>query len=118
MKLRLTDGEIRLRLSAAEVNDLAVLGHIDERIELGSSAGGGFSFLLETGDFPSLSATLGTAELKIRVPSDLADRWTGTDLIGIEADQGTGPGNLRILVEKDLGRRSSKLHGRERGSKQ
>lgn len=113
MKLRLTEDEIRLRLSAAEVNDLAVLGRMDERIDLGTSAGGGFAFLLETGDFPALSATFVGAELKVSIPSDLARRWTGTDLIGIEADQSTDLGTVRILVEKDLGRRSAKLHGRK-----
>ncbi|QQS39714.1 MAG: hypothetical protein IPM63_10025 [Acidobacteriota bacterium] len=113
MKLRLTEDEIRLRLSAAEVNDLAVLGRIDERIDLGSSAGGGFAFLLETGEFPSLSATFEAGELKVAIPSDLARRWTGTDLIGIEADQETGEKKVRILVEKDLGRRSARLQGRK-----
>lgn len=113
MKLRLTDSEIRLRLSAAEVNDFAVLGRLDEQIDLGSVAGGGFLFSLETGDFPSISASLAAAALLVRVPEDLARRWTGTDLIGIEADQGTGGKKVRILVEKDLGRRSARLHGLE-----
>lgn len=113
MKLRLTRGEIRVRLSDAEVNDFAVLGRIDEGLDLDPLKGPGLVFSLEAGDFPSIHASFTDSELAVHVPADLARRWTGTDLIAIEADQETGSARVRILVEKDLGTRSAKLSARE-----
>ncbi|REJ75529.1 MAG: hypothetical protein DWQ47_08635 [Acidobacteria bacterium] len=113
MKLRLTNREIRLRLSAAEINDFAVLGRIDEVVYLGVQAGGAFGFSLEAGEYESLFAKFDGTSLCLGVPVDLARRWTSSDLIGIESEQDSGNSRVRILVEKDLGRMSSKLKGRE-----
>lgn len=97
-------------MDSAELNDFTVLGRIEEKIELGAAAGGMFQFVLAKADVPKLDAALSNNELTIRIPSDSARRWTTSDLIGIEADQETGGAPLKILIEKDLGRRSSRLH--------
>lgn len=110
MKLRLTKGEIRIRLGSAELNDFAVLGRLEETVELGVAAGGDFRFVLEKADVPEPSAGLENNELTVRIPADSAKRWTSSDLIGIEAGQSTDGETLRILIEKDLGRRSSRTH--------
>lgn len=109
MKLRLTKDEVRVRLSSAELNDFAVLGQIEERLDLGASMGGCFTFSLTTGQVPEPSAVLAAGSLIVSVPGDLAKRWAGSDLIGIEADQRSGATPVRILVEKDLGRRSERF---------
>jgi len=109
MKLRLTKDEVRVRLSSAELNDFAVLGQIDERLDLGETMGGSFAFSLRTGEVTEPVAVLADFSLTVSVPVDLAKRWAGSELIGIEADQRSGASPVRILVEKDLGRRSERF---------
>lgn len=106
MKLRLTKGEIRIRLDSAELNDFAVLGRIEEEVNLGEVE---FRFALEKAEVPEPDAELAGNNLTVRLPRDSVNRWTASDLIGIESDRETGDMPLRILVEKDLGRRSSHL---------
>ncbi len=112
MKLRLTEGEIRLRLSDTELNDYAVLGRIEERVVVADNGGSLFTYALEVADVLEPRASLESGRLTVRLPKDLSRRWTTTDLIGIESDQDTGSAKLRILVEKDLGRRSSRFEER------
>ena len=110
MKLRLTKGEIRIRLNSAELNDFAVLGRIDEQVDMG---GGAFRFAIVRAEVQEPDAALADNNLTVRLPRESVKRWTSSDLIGIESARDIGGIPLRILVEKDLGRRSSHLRGAE-----
>lgn len=108
MKLRLSGNSIRLRLSSAELNDFAVLGRIEEVVLFGPTAGGQFSFALESVNGGEVGARLEGSSMTVFVPSQIARNWTRSDQIGIASVQNTGGPRLEIAVEKDLGPRRAK----------
>ena len=105
MKLRLTDGSVRLRLEAAELNDFAVLGRLEDKVVLGPGEGGSLRFALESSDVSDVCASLDGGMLTISLPKQAAKRWVGSKEVGIEAGQIIEGRSLLIQVEKDLGRR-------------
>lgn len=102
MKLRLTAGSVRLRLSGAEVRELALRGALLERLALDPSGRAlvyGVEVLADPGAIPSLAFE--DDHLLVRVPADLAADWLAGRTEGVNAEI-TGPdGPLRVTVETD-----------------
>jgi hypothetical protein len=109
MKLRLQFNSIRLRLQQSEVEQLARIGRVEERIVSGSSDDATFHYILEaTPAVPSPQVAVTARSILVRVPTRDATRWTSTDEVGIEGYQPIGDAaGLRILIEKDF----ACLHG-------
>jgi hypothetical protein len=104
MKLRLEFNSIRLRLKRSEVEQLARIGRVEERIVSGSSDDATFLYILEaTPAVPSPQVAVNARSIVVRVPTGDAARWASTDEVGIEDHQSVGgPATLRILIEKDF----------------
>ena len=85
MKLRLQFNSIRLRLQQSEVEQLARIGRVEERIVSGSSDDATFHYILEaTPAVPSPQVAVTARSILVRVPTRDATRWTSTDEVGIE----------------------------------
>ena len=96
MKLRISGNSLRLRLTRSEVEEFAATGIYENSIDLG---GGRLAYRLEKTEETSLTASLSGDTIKVSVPSAEADRWTGSEAVGIEAPDN---GGLKIVIEKDF----------------
>jgi hypothetical protein len=96
MKLRFHAGTLRLRLSQSEVALIAAGGRVEETVTF--APGKVFSYALETGSAPAVTATLSENRIRVTIPPARAATWAGSDETGIE-EKG---GSLRILVQKDF----------------
>lgn len=107
MKLRLEENSLRLRLSAAEVEEFARTGCVAYTIAFGPAAGQTLQYSLErlpaTDLAPAVRVRYAAGALAVEVPAAIARQWTDTDNIGFkERVSLTADQELRILVEKDL----------------
>ena len=102
MKLRFQFNSIRLRLKRSEVDQLARVGRVEEKIIL--SQGATFAYVLETSaGVTSPQSFLTVNGLVVQVPSELAARWVNSDQVGIRGRQATGSEvPLQVLIEKDF----------------
>ena len=96
MKLRISGNSLRLRLTRSEVEEFAETGSYENSIDL---AGGSLAYRLARTDGDSLTASLSGNAITVSVPAGEADRWTGSEDIGIEAPD---HGGLKIVIEKDF----------------
>ena len=100
MKLRIKGNSIRLRLLRSEVERFANDGRISDEINFGENS---LRYTLLTSDTGTAHANIETGEITVAVPKDLANQWTTTDQVGIEAEQRlNGDDTLSILIEKDF----------------
>jgi len=102
VKLRLTPGSVRLRLSAAEVQDLAARGTLEDRVVLDPSGRAlvyGVEVSPESTGAPSV--TFDDEHLLVRIPPDLAAAWLAGREEGVIADIPGTDAPLRITVETD-----------------
>jgi len=104
MKLRTTQNSIRLRLSQTDVWNFAENGVAEEKIQIDSASEAGFSFRLQRSDTSDrTTATYQNNCLTILIPSRIADQWSTSEDVSIEASQPNGDASeLSILVEKDF----------------
>lgn len=103
MKLRMRANSIRLRLTQSEVRQLAESGRVEETIDFGTGFGGRFVYCLVIDDGkPEVRSAADNGRITVFLPRTLAESWIGTETVGVEADQQTDGGNLRLLIEKDF----------------
>lgn len=101
MKLRTTARSIRLRLSQTDVRTFAETGMVEESLIINENQRFGYRFV-KADDYES-SASFENGILTVSVPAKIADDWTSTDQVGIEATSPNGtPEGLTILIEKDF----------------
>lgn len=101
MKLRIRGNTLRLRLTRSEVDEFAATGRFADRIGFGG--GDSLIYAIEKTNAEAVSAAFSGGEIKVLVPSQLADEWTKTDQVGFDAAYKIGNGDeLRILIEKDF----------------
>ncbi|HEY1923165.1 MAG TPA: hypothetical protein VGG44_10485 [Tepidisphaeraceae bacterium] len=110
MKLRLFDNSLRLRLTPAEVAQLADRGLVTG--ETSFSATSSLSYRLRTSSTAtSILASFDSSTVTVDIPAALAGQWTRTAEVGISATQETGQetgretgqaARLKILIEKDF----------------
>ncbi len=103
MKLRIRGNSIRLRLTRSEVEQLGRTGTVSEDVEFGATSPGFCYQLSATDDNIATHAKFEDHCLSISVPASQAERWIGSDEVGIEEMQSIDKNKfLRILVEKDF----------------
>lgn len=97
MKLRIRENSVRLRLTQSEVAELAESGLVENKTDFGS--GQVFVYSVSASDSSNrLKATFEGGHIGIIVPTMTANRWAGTEEVGIEGMDGT----LNIMIEKDF----------------
>ena len=97
MKLRIRGNSIRLRLTRNEVERIAGGEIVEENVDFGPG-GKRFGYALQIGDGDRLGAAFDGERIVVNVPRAQAAEWTGTDLVGLEAENN----GMLILVEKDF----------------
>ena len=100
MKLRIKGDSLRLRLTRAEVQQLAQRGLVEESTRFAPP--GRFVYRLRRAPQASqLAATFDDAAIEIQVPEDAAREWCDTELVTLQNVQHFAGTDLRIMVEKD-----------------
>lgn len=97
MKLRIYRDSVRLRLNETEVARFAAAGSVCDTIDFGP--GLRFSYTLESSrSAERLHVSYSPDSLRILVPSEVAEKWSHSDQVGITSE-GSSPS---LLVEKDF----------------
>jgi len=101
VKLRIKGDSLRLRLTRAEVQELAQSGRVEEHVHIG--AHGALVYRLRrTPAAARLGATYENDAIEIQVPDRDAREWCASELVTLSGVQRQGEIELRILVEKDF----------------
>jgi hypothetical protein len=102
MKLRLFDSSLRLRLTPAEVTQLADCGLVSG--ETSFSAASSLHYRLRTNSSAtSVVASFDSTTVTVDIPIALASAWTKGSEVGLSVTQEIGhSGKLKILIEKDF----------------
>lgn len=95
MKIRIKNNGLRYRLTRSEVEAFAHDGFFKEKVQIGDDA---LTYLLQRATTAELSASFKNNIITMLVPENVADEWTGTDLVGFEHKTA----KLHLLVEKDF----------------
>jgi hypothetical protein len=123
VKLRMKGDSLRLRLTRGEVQQLAQVGRVEERVHI-SPQGVLIYRLQRSPAAAALGATFADGVIEIQVPEARAREWCASDSVTLDGVQRHGAAGLRILVEKDfacLAPRSDEdesdnfLHPKDRG---
>ena len=103
MKLRLKGNTLRLRLDQDDLTRFAEEGQVEAVTRFGGDSA--FRYTLQAAtEIEALTAEAKPGQVVVHIPLDLAEAWTQTDRVTLEAEQSVGEGErLQILVEKDLG---------------
>lgn len=106
MKLRLEDNTLRLRLSAADVQQFGQHGRVAVTVPLGLGPTDQLVYALEHSPDPAAAAlrvVYAVGTLHVQVPPALAAQWVSSDQVGFSDSVPVAGGQeLRVLVEKDL----------------
>ncbi len=101
MKLRTRGDSIRLRLTRAEVRDLAAHGEVAERTRL--PAGAGFGYRLRADPRGNeITASFEAGVLGVAVPRAAVETSAASEEAAMRAELPLPGGALAILVEKDF----------------
>ncbi len=100
MKLRIKGNALRVRLTQVEIRALAEAGQVQERTEF--PGGGQLIYRLRSDDkIGEISVAYSGNVIEFRVPSALAERWCGTDLVTLSAEPRAGADTVQLVLEKD-----------------
>jgi len=104
MKLRTTQNSIRLRLSQTDIRNFVETGVAEETVQIGPASEAAFSYRLQRGETSDrTTAVYQNNCLTVSIPSAIADRWSTSEEVSIEASQPTANATeLFILIEKDF----------------
>lgn len=114
MKLRIEKNAIRLRLTRAEIDELAEKGHLEVVTPLGP--GQALRYRLEAADVPAIALAWNDACLTVRLPAPDVAAWPKSGQIGFQRELDAGDGlRVSLRVERDFkeGRRPARPEGRE-----
>ena len=102
MKLRCTPNSIRIRIRKTALQTLENASRVEGTILFpnGQKLIYGLEIREEVG---ALQAHFQDGVIMIYIPTDMAQNWIGTDLVGLETAQGLPNGQqLQLLIEKDF----------------
>ncbi len=101
MKIRIKGNAIRFRLTQSEVNYFSENGQLQEKTEFGN---GELKYaIISSINHETLSVEWANNTILLNIPAMVANNWTTTNLVGLEARQPLGNGKeLFLLIEKDF----------------
>lgn len=101
MKIRIKGNSVRMRLSRSEVERFGKEGYLEEQTMF---VNGAFTYALaqkESGE--ELTAGIDGQKVTMYVPEKLVKEWSGTDMVGLNANMPLPNGeHLFLLLEKDF----------------
>jgi hypothetical protein len=92
---------LRLRLTRGEVQQLAEVGRVEERVHI-STHGVLVYRVRRAPAVAALGATFENGVIEIQVPEGVAREWCESELVTLDAVQHDGATDLHIVVEKDF----------------
>lgn len=111
MKLRIKGNSLRFRLSRSEVEAFGKTGKVAETVNFGPTEQDGFCYAIEKTTGNEISASFVAGNMTVSVPEGLANRWVGSDEVGIEGSEKLDDQTeLHILIEKDFVCRTAPEH--------
>ena len=100
MKLRIRGNSLRLRLTKTEVADLASIGFIEERTQLGATPDSALVYRLELSETVSQpTTTFHGSCICIQLPAAEGRTWAYSNTVGV---YGKEPWGLKLALEKDF----------------
>jgi hypothetical protein len=100
MKLRIRGNTVRLRVSKAELANIAATGSAEDAVRFSRDAGLRYGIAVKPSG--GVAAEFGGDVLRVLLPKRSVDLWLQPEEVSIEGQQAIGNGEvLRILVEKD-----------------
>ena len=102
MKIRIKGNALRYRLTRSEVEQFALTGQLQEKINFGNNA---LYYSLHSSTQEQLSASFTGNHITVYIPENLIDQWITTDQVGFEHRmqlEGPEQETLYLLVEKDF----------------
>src|SRR5690606_27616428 len=100
MKLRIHKNSIRLRLSIADVDEIAKGNPVHEHLEFGEGSANCFDYsLVPEEGIAGIRVIYSPGRLIVSLPKSMADNWATTDLVGLQNDP---DGKVSVLIEKDF----------------
>ena len=101
MKLRIKGNSIRIRLTKSEVDYFGREGYLEEKTEFGNTT---LVYAMQKQkDAGVLSAEFSNNKITLQIPQPLADKWVGSNQVGLENEMEIAPGKiLYLLLEKDF----------------
>jgi hypothetical protein len=103
MKIRILANTLRFRLRQPEISHFQQNGKVTEVTAFGPEPADQLCFSLEISSEPQLSVSFASNTTTVRVPRQLAEEWTSTELVGFDGKVNTGKGRvIEVLVEKDF----------------
>jgi len=101
MKIRIKGNTLRFRLTQSEVTYFTEHGYLEEKTEFGESA---LTYAIKNSSSASvLKATFNAGKICLLIPEEQANKWTQTNLVGLQNEQEIGDQKkLFLLLEKDF----------------
>src|SRR5215469_9506543 len=104
MKLRIRGNSLRLRLARTESADLARLGFVEDRVQLGAKSDCTLVYRLElSSEVTKPTAVFPGAQICVRLPLAAGREWARNKSVGLYSEESWG---LKLSIEKDF-----KCHG-------
>ena len=100
MKLRIKGDSLRLRLTQGEMRLLAERGEVEDRTSFPGGTALRYRLRVDAKS-NAISANYTSNLIEFLLPTALSERWHGTDLVTLSATQANATGELRIVLEKD-----------------
>ncbi|WP_020536570.1 DUF7009 family protein [Lewinella cohaerens] len=115
MKLRILDNSLRLRLSQAEVAQLAVSKEVLATIHF--PAGKALHYRISPSkDVKEIELRYDQGGITVVIPATQLEEWANSDIVGISATNNLeNEDTVRILVEKDFKCLTTRAHEDESG---
>jgi hypothetical protein len=103
MKLRIKGSSLRLRLTQAEVQQLATEGEVAEQVHFGAGATLTYRLYSDLKN-SQITAAYGDNVIDIRIPEKVAVKWCRSEQVTLVHAEPlpVGQGELRIVIEKDF----------------
>ncbi|MFP5501933.1 MAG: DUF7009 family protein [Candidatus Sericytochromatia bacterium] len=100
MKLRIEEATVQLRLTRAEIAELAAQGRLEVATPLG--AGQILRYRLEAAEVPAIAVAWADGVLTVRLPRAAAAEWASSGRIGFAHEIDAGGKPLTVRVEWDF----------------
>ena len=101
MKIRIKGNSLRYRLTRPEVEQFALSGRVEEKINFGDNA---LHYVLQRTNKKEISASFKDNAITFYLPESMVEEWINTDRTGFEYNMALKNSNekLYLLVEKDF----------------
>ena len=102
MKIRIKDNSVRIRLTQGELHLLETEGSLQSKTIFPGEQQFIYGLKIDA-SVDQCEGIFHNGEMWVLLPKAVAEKWIGTDQVGIEAQQMVKKGNrLNLLVEKDF----------------